>query len=63
MNEARKDGERENDLEVDLDRWRGESPAAGRYSDVQEKRKEKKTRLRRRRKSKSEARFEQRRAV
>jgi len=47
MNEARKDNKTENELETDLDRWRGESPAAGRYSEVQEKRKEEEARTRR----------------
>jgi len=61
MNEARKDDKTENELETDLDRWRGESPAAGRYSEVQEKRKEGKARSRRRN-SKSKS-AQQRRTV
>jgi len=62
MDEVRKKREEKNDLEIDLDRWRSESPAAGRYSAIQEKRKDKETRTRQQRKDKSEAQAGSRRA-
>ena len=35
MNNSRKQKNREKTIEDDLDRWRGESPAAGRVNEIQ----------------------------